>query len=85
MFDPFDLLTVEVRHRGTSTEPAPTTGIDYARLIEAAHHAGLARQVNYAALATRGVAPGAADITEDVVVNVDDVVTGHGDEQEKAR
>jgi putative transposase len=100
VFDPFDLLTVEVRHRGapvgtavphrierhshlkarpeTPAEPPPTTGIDYARLIEAAHHAELARQVNYAALAaTRDADP----VAENVAVYVEDVVTGHDDEQ----
>ncbi len=90
VFDPFDLTTVAVRHRGTpagqaiphrierhshlkarpetpTTAPTPT-GIDYAHLIEAAHHAQLARQVNYAALAdtgttgTAGELPGQLDL-----------------------
>jgi putative transposase len=72
VFDPFDLIQVEVRHRGapmglaiphrigrhahpkarpeTPTAPTKPTGIDYARLIEGAHQAELARGVNYAAL-----------------------------------
>jgi putative transposase len=114
VFDPFDLLTVEVRHRGvpagtavphrierhshlkarpeTPAEPPPTTGIDYARLIEAAHHAQLARQVNYAALADRRAIEPPSDSAADLVIDVTgetlDVVTDHDEqagEQETAR
>jgi putative transposase len=35
----------------TPVAPPPATGIDYARLLDAAHQAELARGVNYAALA----------------------------------
>ena len=35
----------------TPTPPAAPTGIDYLRLIDAAHHQHLATQINYAALA----------------------------------
>lgn len=90
VFDPFDLVTVEVRYRGapagqavphrierhshhkarpeTPAEPPPTTGIDYARLIEAAHHAQLATGVNYAAL------------TGDLVIDV--AVVGNDDQHD---
>lgn len=103
VFDPFDLVTIEVRYRGatagtaiphrierhshhkarpeTPAEPPPTTGIDYARLIEAAHHAQLATRVNYAALAGRSSDP-AGEHGIDVAA---DVVTGPDDEQEAAR
>jgi putative transposase len=72
VFDPFDLIQIEVRHQGApmglaiphrigrhahpkarpeTPPPAPKpTGIDYARLIDTAHQAQLARGVNYAAL-----------------------------------
>jgi putative transposase len=78
VFDPFDLDTIEVRHKGQSagtavpfvigrhrhaktraedggqrTEPAPT-GIDYLRILDAAHGEQLKAQINYAAL----IAPG---------------------------
>jgi putative transposase len=35
----------------TPATPPPATGIDYARLLDAAHQAELAQKVNYAALA----------------------------------
>jgi putative transposase len=51
------------------TPPAPpaSTGINYARLLDAAHHAELARRVNYAALTgstpeTHGEIPGQLDL-----------------------
>lgn len=73
MFDPFDLLSIEVRLRGkpiglaiphrigrhvhpkakpeqAHQDPPPASGIDYLRLIDAAHHNELAQRVNYAAL-----------------------------------
>ena len=43
-------------------EPAPATGIDYLRLIDAAHDAVLAQKVNYAALASH---PGEPNTTAD--------------------
>jgi putative transposase len=46
--------------------PAPT-GIDYARLIDDAHHAELAQRVNYAALAgAEGQLPGQLDLLADL-------------------
>jgi putative transposase len=74
VFDPFDLTSIQVRHKGqpagmaipfligrhrhakTRTEdgaqraePEPT-GIDYLRILDAAHGAGLQAHINYAAL-----------------------------------
>ena len=82
VFDPFDLDTIEVRHKGQPagtavpfvigrhrhaktrtedggqrTEPAPT-GIDYLRILDAAHGAELKAQINYAALITPGTPGG---------------------------
>ena len=75
----------------TPTEPAPATGIDYARLLEASHHAQLAGRVNYAALAARSSDPAdhptAPDTGDpDGVVDVD-VVTGRtaGSQPEETR
>ncbi|GAC1345532.1 MAG: DDE-type integrase/transposase/recombinase [Candidatus Dormibacteria bacterium] len=59
----------------TPVEPPPTTGIDYARLIEAAHHAQLAGGVNYAALAARSPT---SDLVPDVADDIVDV--DHGGE-----
>ena len=43
------------------------TGIDYARLIDDAHHAELAQGVNYAALAgAEGQLPGQLDLLADL-------------------
>lgn len=104
VFDPFDLVTVEVRHRGTRagiavphrierhshhkarpetpTEPPPTTGIDYARLIEAAHHAQLATGVNYAALAGHTGDPADTPASDLVIDAVAADVVGHDDQQD---
>lgn len=72
VFDPFDMLTIEVRLHGkpmglavpyrvgrhthpkarpeTPEPPPPATGIDYLRLIDAAHHAECADKLNYRAI-----------------------------------
>ena len=55
----------------TPVEPPPATGIDYARLIEAAHHAQLATRVNYAALAGRDTAPIDSDVVDGDAVDLD--------------
>ena len=74
VFDPFDLDSIEVRHKGKPAgkavpfvigrhrhaktragdggqreQPEPT-GIDYLRILDAAHGADLQAQINYAAL-----------------------------------
>lgn len=46
----------------TPPTPPPATGIDYARLLDAAHHAELAQGVNYAALASPSAAVPTADL-----------------------
>jgi putative transposase len=81
VFDPFDLDSIEVRHKGNPAgkavpfvigrhrhaktraddggpraEPEPT-GIDYLRILDAAHGAELQAQINYAAL----IGPAGAD------------------------
>jgi len=86
VFDPFDLDSIEVRHKGKPAgkavpfvigrhrhaktragdggqreQPEPT-GIDYLRILDAAHGADLQAQINYAALiddAHDGGTPGA--------------------------
>lgn len=85
VFDPFDLDSIQVRHKGRPagtavpfvigrhahaktrtaedgrqrTEPEPT-GIDYLRILDAAHGEQLKAQINYAALITPGT-PGAQE------------------------
>jgi putative transposase len=46
----------------TPSAPPKPTGIDYARLIETAHQAELARGVNYAALSGADQIPGQLDL-----------------------
>jgi putative transposase len=46
----------------TPPDPPTPTGIDYARLIDAAHQAELARGVNYAALTSTDQLPGRLDL-----------------------
>jgi putative transposase len=46
----------------TPTAPPKPTGIDYAKLIETAHQAELARGVNYAALTRADQIPGQLDL-----------------------
>jgi putative transposase len=46
----------------TPAAPPKPTGIDYAKLIEIAHAAELARGVNYAALSGAGATPGQLDL-----------------------
>jgi putative transposase len=76
VFDPFDLVRIEVRHNGKpmglaraqvigrhahpkarterpASAPAPPTGIDYLRLVEADHHAADARRINFDALTSQ--------------------------------
>ena len=51
----------------TPPHPPAVTGIDYARLIDDAHHAELAQGVNYAALAgAEGQLPGQLDLLADL-------------------
>jgi putative transposase len=51
----------------TPPDPPAVTGIDYARLIDDAHHAELAQRVNYAALAgAEGQLPGQLDLLADL-------------------
>ena len=51
----------------TPPDPPAATGIDYARLIDDAHHAELAEGVNYAALAgAQGQLPGQLDLLTDL-------------------
>jgi putative transposase len=51
----------------TPPDPPAVTGIDYARLIDDAHHAELAQGVNYAALAgAEGQLPGQLDLLTDL-------------------
>jgi putative transposase len=64
----------------TPPDPPAATGIDYARLIDAAHHAELAEGVNYAALtdtagAAAGELPGQLDLLTDLGVTPGEVAS----------
>jgi putative transposase len=55
----------------TPLDPPTVTGIDYARLIAAAHHAELAEGVNYVALAgAAGQLPGQLDLLTDLTDSI---------------
>jgi putative transposase len=61
-----------------ATAPAPATGIDYLRLLEAAHQTTVGTTINFAALAAPGVGgpdaatggdPGSSDATTTIVID----------------
>jgi putative transposase len=61
----------------TPPEPPTPTGIDYARLIDDAHHAQLAEGVNYAALTgAEGQLPGQLDLLTDLDLTGGDLTGG---------